>query len=140
MEITSCPIFTRKHVQKSLPVALDIADEDALEDILGEITEKAGADLNAMLNERTALTEAQGDELLANVEAWASLASEITYTAYAYPPREVGAAKLTLPGWAQGVGKKLTDLSKLLRYYLEIAVKAVKAASFSITLTFPWGV
>jgi hypothetical protein len=119
---------------------LGLANEDELEEILGGIIDKASTDLAETLGDRTELTEAEGNELLSSIEAWASLTSAVTFAAYAGPPREVGAARFTLPGWAKGVGNKLTDLSKLLDRYLKVAMRAIRAISFTIALTFPWGV
>ena len=134
---------------------LGLVDEDELQDILASIAERASADLEGVLtpiaervgtnlagvlDEGVELRESEGDELLTTIEAWASLASAVTYEAYVGPPREVGAARFTLPGWAKAVGEKLTDLAKLLGHYLEVAMRALRATSFSISLSFPWGV
>jgi hypothetical protein len=119
---------------------LGLVDENQFEEILGLIIDRAGTDLAETLGGRDTLEEAEGEELLASIEAWASLASAATFATYAGSPREIGAARLTLPGWAKEIGKKLTDLTKLLGAYLEVAMRAVHETSFAISLTFPWGV
>jgi hypothetical protein len=135
--------------------AASLVDEDELGELLGTITERASRDLadtlvemserygvdpTAVLDGSDALNESNGNELLASVEAWASTASSLTYDMYVGPPREVGAARLRPPGWAKEVGNKLSDLAILLGGYLEVAMRALHASSFSISLNFPWGV
>lgn len=78
--------------------------------------------------------------MLASVEAWASVASHATAEVYAGPLREVGAMHSRLAGWARSVAAKLTELAHLLADYLSKAMQALSPESFSISVSFPWGV
>ena len=118
----------------------EVVDEAGLEGVLDFIITRTEQDLSPFLNRREEVEEEEANELLAAIEAWASLASAVTYEMYVGPLREVGAARLSLPGWAKGVGNRLSKMANLLTGYLKVAMRALMAASFSIAVTFPFGV
>lgn len=117
-----------------------IADETGFEEVLDLIAERTQEDLSPLLNGHEAGEADTARELFDSIEAWASLTSAVTYEMYVGPLREVGAARLSLPGWAKGVSQRLDNIVSLLKGYLEVAAQALGAPSFSIALTFPFGV
>lgn len=80
------------------------------------------------------------ERMLASVEAWASIVSHLTNEAYTGPLREIGALKQRLVGWSRGIAARLTELAELLAGYLQEAMQALHASSFSISVGFPLGV
>lgn len=120
--------------------AVEIQDESQLEDLLDRIAAYAADDLGAVSFDREEISEWEAEELLATVEAWASLASHVTLEAYAGPIREVGAMRLRVGGFAKGVCARLTRLVQLFRSHLTKAMEALSAASFSISVNFPAGI
>jgi hypothetical protein len=128
---------TRHQVQEMMASTVD---EAGFEEVLDVIAARTRQDLSPILEEHEAGEPDAARELFDSIEAWASLASAVTYEMYVGPVREVGAARLSLPGWAKGVSQRLDDIVSLLKGYLEIAAQALGAPSFSIALTFPFGV
>jgi len=72
--------------------------EEELEGVLNFIIERANEDLRDTWSEREELDERDAEELLSDIDAWASLASHVTYEMYVGPLREVGAAQRRLAG------------------------------------------
>jgi hypothetical protein len=75
-------------------------------------------------------------QLLAGVNAWASLISGAV--AYTYAPASPWPRRLT--GWGQKIAGRLQWLTNLLLRPLAAAGRALGASSWSISLSFPWGV
>lgn len=120
-----------------------IVGEGQLHELLYEVTGAAEADLREQFGAPDGLgdlTEETAQRLLASVEAWASVASHVTYQAYFGPLREVGAMSQKLVGFSRTVEAKLTELANLLKGYLRAAMRSLRAASFTIQAGFPWGV
>jgi hypothetical protein len=82
----------------------------------------------------------RAERMLASVEAWASIVSQLTIEAYVGPLREIGAVKQRLVGWSRNVGARLTELAELLAGYLQKAMRALHASSFSVSTGFPIGI
>lgn len=115
-------------------------DEGELERVLHFIAERASEDLGATWDRPDSLSEGEAEELLGHIDAWASLASHVTYETYVGPLREVGAARRRVAGWAKGVGSRLAEFANLLTGYLRAAMRALRAQSFSISVGFPFGI
>lgn len=120
--------------------SLAVVEEPQLEDLLAELRAQAADDLGYEFGDPEELDEATAMRLLASVEAWASIASHVTYHVYSGPLREVGAMTKRLAGWSKEVAGKLTELARQLGGYLEKAMRALGATSFSISVSFPWGI
>jgi hypothetical protein len=130
-----------------------VETESALEGVLADIRGMAANDLE-WANERSnePLTEQEAEDLLADVEAWAGLASYVIvdfYTGFEFDDNAVGAdffRKLTrspfklAPGWDKSIVKRLQEIVNVLRRAMELVCKTLRAASFSIGVGFPWGV
>jgi hypothetical protein len=80
--------------------------------------------------------EEQATDVLAAIDAWASLASNVVGRFYApaspWPRR--------LQGWAKSVAKRLRKIAGLLRAALQAVAQALSAASYSIGVSFPFGI
>ncbi|HSS34624.1 MAG TPA: hypothetical protein VLL27_15230 [Solirubrobacterales bacterium] len=118
--------------------ASSVRVEAELEDLLGSI----GA---AAMDELTPLAEKAEDrstaeELLISVEAWASLASYACTKFYFEGPNEVGTPLRRLGGWGKGVVSMLTDLVKRFGQMLSRAMHAIGATSYSVGVSYPFGV
>jgi hypothetical protein len=103
--------------------------EEALEEILLSIQDQASGASEAA---------PAGDPFddLAAVDAWAGLASYAVARFYAPTspwPWHKG-------GWDKAAPKRLREIAEKLRPALETAARAIGAASWSISVGFPWGV
>jgi hypothetical protein len=109
--------------------ATNVDSEEALEGLLGEIEGLVVADVD-----RGAGEDAEGD--LAAIESWASLASYAAARFYAPAspwPRSLG-------GWSKRAVARLRSIANALSTALKPVAQALGAASFSIGVSFPWGV
>lgn len=114
--------------------AEDIESEDALVKLLDKIDEKMRADLEADLDREIDATEAENQ--LTAVGSWASVASYAVarVSAPASPwPRNVA-------GWGTKVAGRLQAIAARLSQVLQPIAKALHAASFSISVSYPWGI
>ncbi len=108
----------------------EVESEDELEGVLDEIDEALVADL--ALEE---VYEQDPEEVLAAAEAWAGVASYAVARFYgpASPwPRNVG-------GWGRKAVGRLRRISARLVPPLQQVQQALGSASFSIGVSFPWG-
>lgn len=120
--------------------AVAITEDTEVEELLDNIVQLAADDLGSEFGDPEDYTLDNAEDLLASVEAWAALASHVTLEAYAGPVREVGAMHRRLAGWTKGVGATLTKMTGLLARYLAAAKRALGALTYSIGVSFPFGV
>ncbi len=134
----------------------ELVEEAQLESLLRDVVDRAREDLREAfgpervtrpswstrlgLDRPTSVDRDTADGMLASVEAWASVVSHLTNEAYTGPLREISALKQRLVGWSRGVAARLTELAELLAGYLQKAMQALHASSFSISVGFPIGV
>jgi hypothetical protein len=107
----------------------ELASEEGLEELLGTIENALQADLEYGTGEDPI------DDLAA-VESWASVASYATarFHAPASPwPHD-------LAGWGKKAAGRLRHIANILSSILKEVVKVLKAVSFSIGVSFPWGI
>jgi hypothetical protein len=109
--------------------AEEIQSEEELDRVLGEIENAISEDLSS---------GALGDPLdeLAAIDAWAALASYAVARYYgpASPwPRRIG-------GWSKGAARRLRGIAAKLRPPLQQAAQLTHASSWSIGVSFPWGI
>jgi hypothetical protein len=109
--------------------ARDSGDEDALAAVLSEIAEPSRRDL-----ERVREMGDGGHELVAAVDAWASVASYAITRFYFEGPKSVFPG-----GFSKRVAGSLQGLVGTWSPFLESALKATHASSFSIAAGFPLG-
>jgi hypothetical protein len=105
----------------------NVQSEDQLDDVLGEIEGKIEASLG---------DESDPAQTLDAVFEWASVASYpiARFYAPASPwPKNVA-------GWGKKAVARLRRIAGLLRTALQAAAAALGAASFSIGVSFPWGI
>jgi hypothetical protein len=115
--------------------------EDALDDILTEIAAVAESDLasdefltSSAAFEARNLTVEQAEDLLAAVNAWASVASYAAARLYApNSPWRTG-----LAGWSKKIAKTLGRIVSILLTPLKAVAVALGASSWSIGINFPW--
>jgi hypothetical protein len=117
--------------------ASSVREEAQLEMLLGSIGAIA-------MDELVPLAEEAGDqraaeEILVSVEAWASLASYACTKFYFEGPNEVGTPLRRLGGWSKGVVSQLTQLAQRLGQMLSQAMHALGATSYSVGVSFPFG-
>ncbi|MGA3155358.1 MAG: hypothetical protein ABSD40_23580 [Streptosporangiaceae bacterium] len=109
----------------------EVETEEQLEELLGVLENELTDD------QRTGIEDADdSDDLLASVHAWAGLASYAVSRFYAPAspwPRRVG-------GWGKRAVLRLQRIANRLLPALRAAVGALGAASFSISISFPWGI
>jgi hypothetical protein len=129
---------TARHQVKEMTAS--ITDEAGFEEVLDFIAERTQEDLSPLLSAHEAGEAGAAQQLFDSIEAWASLTSAVTFEMYVGPVREVGAARFSLPGWAKGISQRLDNIVSVLKGYLQVAARALGAPSFSIALTFPFGV
>ena len=103
--------------------------EQGLEELLDTIEARLGADAEVMDVE-------DPESILTGALGWASVVSEALarYSAPTSPFRQ------TLAGWGEGIGRHLARIVEILRRPLELAARALHALSFTIGVSFPWGV
>lgn len=107
----------------------DISDEEELESLLHDI-------LLAVKNEAGVGSQVHPEDELAAIEAWASLASDAVARFYAPAspwPRNVA-------GWSARAAGRLRAISTTLSGVLTPLAPALGAQSFSIGVSFPWGI
>jgi hypothetical protein len=75
-------------------------------------------------------------EDLAAIESWASLASYAAARFYA----PASPWRRNFGGWSKRAAARLRSIANALSSVLQPVAKALKAASFSISVSFPWGV
>jgi hypothetical protein len=126
---------TRMLEDGSLEGGPDGAAEEALEAVLARIE----ADMDKSLGDESPheeLSEEAGEDQLAVIDAWAALISHAVARAYApaspWPSRRAG--------WSGRIVKRLRRMAGKLRKPLGKVVKALKAVSASISVSFPWGI
>jgi hypothetical protein len=118
--------------------------EEAIASTLFEIRLLAASDLDRVVGLEEISPEL-GQEILAAVEAWASLASAVVMEfSLTQQRRNIGAAwKLggrVWPGWKKALAGQLRQVGDTLRPSLSAARTALGATSFSISVGFPWGI
>jgi hypothetical protein len=111
--------------------------EDSLAALLTRIERELTADVEGDLRVTTSDVDAGDDswDLLAAVEAWAGVSSAAVSQVYAPAspwPRRVG-------GWGKKAIAALQRIIKILLTPLQVAAKGVGASSWSIGVSFPWG-
>jgi len=114
------------------------ADEDALVDILALIGARAEEDLRPGAEQ--VANDEQAWELLAAVDAWASLASYAFQSVYAEELPEVGTPFRRFKGAKEDVMKYLRSCVSQFKSALDSACRVLAALSYSIGVQFPWGV
>jgi hypothetical protein len=118
----------REHVRE---IAEGVDSEDALTELLDEIEGEIRTDIR-----ETARGEA-ADELAA-VEGWASVASypvaRFSAPASPWPPFN------RLAGWGTKAVRKLRSITNTLKGRLQGIARDLGAESFSIGVSFPWGI
>ncbi|HWW90462.1 MAG TPA: hypothetical protein VNY35_06765 [Solirubrobacteraceae bacterium] len=110
-------------------VAAEVGNEAALEALLGEVEQALRADIERGAGENA-------DDDLAAVESWAALASYAMarFHAPASPwPRD-------LAGWGKNAAGRLRNIANTLSTILRTVAQALAAASFSVAVSFPWGI
>ena len=117
----------RDHIRSRVD---SLESEDDLEEVLGEIEERISADDSP--------TDVSADPLdeLAAIDAWAALASYAV--ARFYGPSSPWPARL--PGWSKRAALRLRGVAARLRPRLQAAAQATHASSWSIGVSFPWGI
>ena len=108
--------------------------ENDVDSLLGAVAELAEVDARDM----GPLDEDGAADVLAAVESWAALASNVVAGYYA--PASVFRFRGGLAGWAKGIAKHLRKIAKILLTPLQAAASALGADSWSIGVGFPWGV
>jgi hypothetical protein len=106
-------------------------DEEALAGVLDRIADEARTDL-----ERVVERGFDGDELIAAVEGWASVASYATTRFYFEGPESI----FKRGGYSKDVTSRLHRVVKELAPTLRRGLHATGASSFSIAVGFPFGV
>lgn len=104
--------------------------EDHLDGFLAEIESLVQGDIDHGFDDQDPI------ELLAAVDAWAGLASHVMSGFYAPAspwPRSVA-------GWGTKALKRLRSICVTLQSALQAAATALGAASWSISVGFPWGI
>jgi hypothetical protein len=110
-------------------IARELTSEAALEGLLGEIDQAVQADVERGPGE-------SADDDLAAIESWTSVASYAAARFYAPAspwPRD-------LAGWGNKAVGQLRKIANTLSEILRGVAQALKAASFSIAVGFPWGI
>jgi hypothetical protein len=110
--------------------ARDAGSEAELARVLDEIAEAAQSGL-----EQVAETGDGRDELVAAVQAWASVASYATTRFYFEGPESI----LRRGGFSKRVAASLQRHAKTYSGYLLRALAATGASSFSVAVGFPFG-
>jgi hypothetical protein len=119
---------------------VDRARDDLREEFGVELVKRRSWSRRLGLDRPENVDRTTAERMLVSVEAWASVVSHLTNEAYEGPLREIGAFKRKVVGWSRGVAARLTELSELLAGYLQKAMEALHASSFSIAVGFPIGV
>jgi hypothetical protein len=127
---------TRREVEHFL--AENPASEEALEEVLDLISSHASDDLGPLARQEPG--EDQAWEMLAAVDAWASLASYAFQRIYTEESMAVGTPFIQFPGTKKSVMQRLQSVSSKLRPALEKACRGLGALSYSISVGFPAGV
>lgn len=123
----------------------EAATDEDLVHVLRVIGDLAASDL-LQLGEREEISPEEGSEILAAVEAWASLASGavMDFSLTERPPEgEVTAHRFLrkiVPGWRKPVTAQLRQVANTLGPALMAARDALAATSFSVSVGFPWGI
>lgn len=110
-----------------------VVGDDAGEESLDQVLEMIEAGANLALESGL---DNDGEAELAAVDAWAGLASYAVARFYAPNspwPWHKG-------GWSQSAPRRLRRVANSLRPPLERAASALGAASWSVSVGFPWGV
>ncbi len=118
----------RNHVARR---AEEVQSEEDLERLLGEIEEAVPAYRGEPFP-----SEEDPLDVLAAVDAWAALASYAVARFYApsspWPGR--------LAGWERSAARRLRSIAAKLEPRLRAAAQFAQARSWSIGVSFPWGV
>ena len=115
-----------------------VREEAELESLLESIGTIAMDELVPIAEE--AENQRAAEEILVSVEAWASLASYACTKFYFEGPSEVGTPLRRLGGWSKGVVSQLTALAQRFGQMLSRAMHAIGATSYSVGVSFPFGV
>lgn len=111
--------------------------EQQLGAILREINEQVRADVQSSdILARGTESEEEARDVLSSVEAWASVASYAV--SWIYAPQSPLSKRLA--GWIKDVPDKLREIAAILKDALLIVANALRIASWSIGVVFPWGV
>jgi hypothetical protein len=112
---------------------LQDADEERLDQLLSELQEHLNAEIS---NTRGQFEYEDAEDLLAAADAWAGLISSAVARVYApASPWRGGRA-----GWAEKIVRKLREMAAILKELLLPVKAALGAATFSISVSFPWGI
>lgn len=118
--------------------------EQGVVNTLALIQSRAAEDLGRVA-EREEISSEEGRDILAAVEAWASVASAVVLEfSLAQGPQNVGAAwrvawpSRIWPGWRKALTGQLQQVADTLRPSLAAVRNALGASSFSISVCFPW--
>jgi hypothetical protein len=112
--------------------------EEILDEALGLIQAFAMDDLRPEADRMSTADDAW--DLIASVDAWASLASYATQRIYLDEAPAVGTPFPSYPGWQKKVPRRLRDLARALGAILEQACRLLRALSYSLSVNFPFGV
>jgi hypothetical protein len=104
--------------------------EEMLADVLGRIVDRADHDLRYQSENGE-----PEQEIVASVDAWASVLSYATARFYFEGPESMRKGG----GYDKKVVSRLQDAALTFSSYLERALQATGAVSFSTSVGFPWG-
>lgn len=107
-----------------------IESEDALAELLEEIAERVGGDVE------TGLSEEDPEHDLCAVGSWASVASDVVARASAPASPWPG----SIAGWGMRAVRGLRSVASTLSGPLGQVAPALGASGFSIGVSFPWGI
>jgi hypothetical protein len=111
--------------------------EEELEGLLDTVYAHLRDDVgSSAVLQRNEVSEEDAHAVLAAIDAWASVASSAV--AWVYAPQSPSPKRMA--GWATSVGDRLRQLADVLRHALMVAARALRAVSWSIGVSFPWGV
>jgi hypothetical protein len=123
----------RRHVWGS---AEDVDSEDALSELLDEIEEQIRADIAGSADQ---LAAGVPNDQLAAAESWASVAS-YPMARLSAPASPWGRKGRRVAGWGTPAIGRLRSTANTLSAALQPIAPAVGATSFSIGVSFPWGI
>jgi hypothetical protein len=111
--------------------------EERLEAILEDIHERMQSDVQySNVLARPDVSEGDARSVLSAIESWASVASYAV--SWIYAPQSPPPWKLA--GWIKDIPEKLRDMVETLRHALLVVAHALRVDSWTIGVSFPWGV
>jgi hypothetical protein len=110
-------------------VAEEVGNEAALDGLLVEVEEALRADIGLGAGENP-------NDDLAAIESWAAVASFAVARFHA----PAGPWPRDLAGWGKTAVGRLRSIANTLSTILRNVAQSLAAASFSIAISFPWGI